>query len=120
MGRTSTVRPMAQLNPRHLDHRRALTPRDYATDPSLFGVVAAVEFRVPPGGDEISMRIAKLQHLLVCDWHDLRRRPPATVLCRRFGCSPQTISKVTTGQRWAGETILAALHYATRPSHWPT
>lgn len=105
---------MGQLNPRHLDHRRSLTPRDYATDPTLFGVTADLTFWVPPRGDAVSMQIAQLQHLDVCAWDADGRRTSAAALCRRFGFSPQTLSKVTTGQRWAGETVLAALHYAIR------
>lgn len=105
---------MGRLNPRHLDHRRSLTPRDYADDPTLFGVVANVAFHVPSEGDEVSMWIAYLQHLLVCEWTAFGRQPSATGLCRRFHFSPQTLSKVATGQRWAGETVLSALHYATR------
>lgn len=105
---------MGQLNPRHLDHRRSLTPREYATDPTLFGVAANLTFWVPPRGDAVSMQIAHLQHLDVCAWEADGRRTSAAALCRRFGFSPQTLSKVTTGQRWAGETVLAALHYAIR------
>lgn len=105
---------MGQLNPRHLDHRRSLSPREYATDPALFGVTADLTFWVPPGGDAVSMQIARLQHLDVCAWEAGGRRPSAAALCRRFGFSRQTFSKVTTGQRWAGETVLAALHYAIR------
>lgn len=105
---------MGQLNPRHLDHRRSLTPREYATNPTLFGVAADLTFWVPPRGDAVSMQIARLQHLDVCAWDAAGRRTPAAALCRRFGFSPQTLSKVTTGQRWAGETVLAALHYAIR------
>lgn len=111
---TRTVEPMGQLNPRHLDHRRSLTPKEYATDPTLFGVAADLTFWVPPGGDAVSMQIAHLQHLDVCEWEAHDRRTSAAVLCRRFGFSSQTLSKVTTGQRWAGETVLAALHYAIR------
>lgn len=110
---------MAHLNPRHLDHRRALIPSAYALDPRLFGVVTDLEFRVPPGGDVVSMRIAQLEHLVICEWEALGRRPSAAALCRRFGFSPQTLSKVTTGQRWAGETLLAALQYATRRPQTP-
>lgn len=105
---------MGQLNPRHLDHRRSLTPRDYATDPTLFGVAVDLAFWKPPDGDAVSMQIALLQHLDVCAWEADGRQPSAAALCRRFGFSPQTLSKVTSGQRWAGETVLAALHYAIR------
>lgn len=105
---------MGQLNPRHLDHRRSLTPRDYATGPTLFGVAANLTFWVPPRGDVASMQIARLQHLDMCAWDADGRRTSASALCRRFNFSPQTLSKVTTGQRWAGETVLGALHYAIR------
>jgi len=43
---------MARINARHLDHRRRLYPRDYAADPTLFGVDIEAVFRVPNGGDE--------------------------------------------------------------------
>lgn len=106
---------MTRLHPRHLDQHRHLQPRDYAEDPSLFGVDPALPFGVPPGGDEVSMRIAVEQHRLVCAWHAGGRRPTVAALGRGFGISKQTFSKTARGTRWAGETVLAALTHATRP-----
>ena len=106
---------MARLNARHLDQRRLLEPRDYCADPDLFGVDAAAVFRVPSDGDATSLHVAREQHLLLCAWN-LRRRPSAKTLATRFGASKQTISRVSRGERWAGETVLAALVFAVRPA----
>lgn len=76
-------------------------------------------FRVPPGGDELSMRIALEQHRLVCAWHGGGRRPTVAALGRRFGISKQTFSKTARGARWAGETVLAALSHATHSIQQP-
>jgi len=108
-------RRMARLNARHLDQRRQLVPRDYAAVPELFGVDPRAEFWVPAEGDEPSMRVAREQHLLLCIWN-VRRRPSADVLANRFGTSKQTISRVSRGERWAGETLFAALVFAIRCS----
>lgn len=107
-----TVRRMGRIHPRHLDQRRTLTPRDYAVDPDSFGLSEHLEFHVPPGGDEVSMRIAIVQHRLVCRWNRTGRRISAALLERRFGVKKQTISLTARGWRWAGETALAALAYA--------
>lgn len=107
---------MRRNHPRHLDRRRNLTPRDYASEPSLFGVVYDLEFIVPEQGDEVSKRVAHEQNLLVCEWERRDRQPSAARLGTRFGLSKQTLSKVTRGERWAGETGLAALTHATRSS----
>ena len=55
------------------------------------------------------MLVAAEQHRLVCDWSRIRRPSRAAVLARRYSTSPQTLSTVVTGRRWAGETLLAAL-----------
>lgn len=110
-GLVGTVCFVSRLNPRHLDHARTLTPRDYASDPTLFGVVLDLGFLVPEGGTTVSMRIAMVQHRSVCIWA-AQRKPSAAFLCRRFGFSKQTFSRVTRGERWAGETVLAALSEA--------
>ncbi len=105
---------MSRFNGRHLDQNRRLLPRDYAGDPSLFGVDEHLEFHVPKGGNKVSMLVAAEQHRLVCDWSRIRRPSSAAVLARRYGTSPQTLSTVVTGRRWAGETLLAALSDALR------
>jgi hypothetical protein len=105
-----------RVPPRHLDQRRTLTPRDYASPPDLFGVTKEARFLVPRGGDEVSMRIALEQHLLICEWEDGGRHPTAALLGRRFGINKQTLSLTARGRRWAGETVLAALVHATRRS----
>lgn len=103
---------MGRIHPRHLDQRRTLAPRDYAVDPDSFGLSEHLEFHVPPGGDPVSMRIAVVQHQLVCRWNRTGRRITAAQLERRFGVKKQTISLTARGWRWAGETALAALLHA--------
>jgi hypothetical protein len=116
--RTAPIVPVAAPSTvprvaRHLDRQRLLRPRDYAADPTLFGVDSEVSFHVPAGGDAASMHSAIEQHHLLCVWNRTRR-PSAAALGRRFGISKQTISRVNRGERWAGHTVLAALLYATR------
>jgi hypothetical protein len=105
---------VSRFNGRHLDQNRRLLPRDYAADPFLFGVDEHLEFHVPEGGNKVSMLVAAEQHRLVCDWSRIRLPSSAAVLARRYGTSPQTLSTVVTGRRWAGETLLAALSDALR------
>lgn len=100
----------------HLDRRRTLRPCDYLEDPDHFGRDGVAVFRVPPGGDAVSARIATLQHELVRDWR-WERRPTSGEIRRLFGISRQTWSRITLGQRWAGETGLAALHASWRRRH---
>lgn len=104
---------MGRIHPRHLDQRRLLEPRDYASDSESFGLTEHLEFRVPSGGDAISMQIAAVQHGLVCRWNATGRTRTAALLERRFGIKKQTMSLTAKGRRWAGETVLAALIYAT-------
>lgn len=105
-----------RVGARHLDQRRLLTPRDYFVDPSTFGLVPGAPTHIPPGGDQVSLRIARLQHGLVCQWALAGRTPTVAALCRRFEMSKQTLSLVTLGKRWAGETVLAALVHAASES----
>jgi hypothetical protein len=98
----------------HLDRQRSLLPADYAVGPHRFGQDPKLVFRVPSGGDDRSMEIARIQHQLVLAW---RRRPDApagAALARRFGFSKQTFSRAVLGQRWMGETVMAALLYGQR------
>lgn len=70
-------------------------------------------FVVPPEGDPISARIAHLQHVLVCRWRATGISGAA--IARRWGVSRQTVSRTTLGERWAGETVLAALLASRAP-----
>lgn len=108
-----TVACMGRIHPRHLDQRRLLEPRDYAVDPDSFGLSEQLEFRVPFGGDEVSMQIAMVQHSLICHWNRTGRRLSAAQLDRRFGVKKQTMSLTAKGRRWAGGTVFAALAHAT-------
>ena len=103
-----------RINGAHIDQRRLLLPASYAETPADFGVVTALRFRVPEGGDTVSMRIALELHLLVCAWFANGQRPSAAALCNRFEMSAATFSRTVRGERWAGETLLAAFSYALR------
>jgi hypothetical protein len=108
---------MAPISHNHLDGRHRLTPRDYATDPYRFGRDRTVTFQLPSGGDEPSLRVALITHVLLCHWNSNRRKPSASQLCAVFGFSKQTLSKVQAGTRWPGDTVLAALIHAAHNPH---
>lgn len=92
-----------------LDRRRTLTPRAYADDPWRFGIDQTLGFAVPPGGDATSRHLAEIQHRLICAWRQAGCRSSGAEIGRRWRFSKQTWSRTTLGQRWAGETVLAAL-----------
>jgi hypothetical protein len=98
----------------HLDRQRSLLPADYAVDPHRFGRDPTLVFQVPPGGDARSREIALIQHQLVLGWRQRPDAPSGAALARRFGFSKQTFSRAVLGQRWMGETVMAALLYAVR------
>jgi hypothetical protein len=103
----------------HIDRRRRLRPADYATDPHRFGTDPHLDFRVPAGGDDVSMKVARVQHQLVSAWRHQPGTPSGAALARGFGCSKQTFSRTVLGHRWAGETLLAALLHALDPATPP-
>lgn len=92
-----------------LDRQRLLAPRDYAADPTRFGYDTTLVFQVPLGGDQVSMRVAQVQHLLVVRWRSAGMRPSGSWLAPRFGFSKQSWSRMCTGERFAGQTALTAL-----------
>jgi hypothetical protein len=92
----------------HVDRQRSLLPRNYCRNPHAFGEEPQADFWVPPGGDEISLRIAVLQHRLVVRWVQ-GGGPSGAELGRRWQVSKQTISRTRRGERWMGELVLAAL-----------
>lgn len=101
------IGPMGRLNGRHLDAKRRLRPRDYVADPFGFGE-RDVDPVLPPGGDQVSARIALRQHRLVLEIRSRRLRPGR--ILRAFGISRSVWSDTARGHRWAGETVLAAMH----------
>lgn len=104
----------------HVDGRRQLLPRDYLADPHRFGVDPAARRVVPPSGDEVSGRIAWLQHRLACRWHQVDQRPSAAAIAQRYGLSKQVMSRSLRGERWMGETVVCALlDELTRPGSPP-
>lgn len=108
---------MARLGPRHLDSRRKLLPVSYLERPADFGRRQRPAFVLPQDGDIVSQRIAVLQHQLIFTWNERGRRPSVGELCREWRVSKQTLSRCTLGERWLGETLLAAfVQIVARPS----
>jgi hypothetical protein len=105
---------MRRLGGTHLDRQRSLLPADYAVDPHRFGRDPRLAFRVPTGGDARSMEIALIQHQLVLAWRKRPEAPTGAALARQFGFGTSTLSRAILGQRWMGETVMAALLYAVR------
>lgn len=99
---------MTHIAPGHnrLDARLALEPRAYAVVPAQFGSNPHVTFHVPPGGDDLSMQVARIQHHIVIAW---RARHPrgGRRLADEIGCSKQTVSRTLLGQRFAGQAVLS-------------
>ena len=95
----------------HIDRRRTLTPREYLIDPHRFGVGRRTPFHVPypPGGDPVSAKIARLQHELVLAWRATRPSGAGSRDARAFGISTSTWSRTVLGERWMGETVMAAV-----------
>src|SRR3712207_6028403 len=108
-GTTSTViRPGAN----HVDRRRRLRPREYLHDPHAFGRHVNASFHVPPGGDAVSAAVARVQHELLLWWRAARPRRVGSRDARAFGISSSTWSSSVLGERWMGETVMAAVLYA--------
>jgi hypothetical protein len=83
-------------------------PRDYLQDPFQFGRDATQKIFVPHDGDEVSARVARVQHLLVCRLAEAPDRHRARRVCEPFGFSKQLWSLCLSGQAWMGEAVLAA------------
>lgn len=100
---------MTKIRPGHnaLDSRLPHQPRDYLSEPHLFGSTGEVQMIMPPGGNMVALRAAEMQHLLVSIWRRLGRSQAE--LARRWDCSPQTVSDTVLGKRWAGSVLLSAM-----------
>ena len=103
-----TAEDVGRLGPRHLDSRRTLLPASYLEHPEAFGRRREVRIVLPVGGDRVSQQIALLQHRLILAWNERGRRPSAAELASSWCVSKQVISRCALGQRWLGETLLAA------------
>jgi hypothetical protein len=97
----------------HVDGRRNLQPRAYFPA-HAFGTDPRARLSVPEDGDDASARIAWLQHQLACRYRAAGSRPSGAELGRRFGFSRSVFSESLRGNRWMGETVMAALLSATR------
>lgn len=94
--------------PNHVDARRALRPRAYLP-PYAFGIDITADPSMPDGGDDASARVAWLQHQLACRYRQNGSRPSGAELGRTFGFSRSVFSESLRGNRWMGETVMAAL-----------
>lgn len=93
-----------------IDRRRGpLRPRDYCCDPFQFGEVEDANFHLPDGGRVVDLYVARLQHQLVVRWRAGGRLPSSGRFDARWGISKAVLSRTARGERWAGETVLAAL-----------
>lgn len=104
--RVVTVTGMRRIGVRHLDNRRCLRPCDYLLDPFTFGTAAA-RFVLPAGGDEVSLRVARLHHGLVVAIR--ANGVKGSWVCREWGFGRDVWSEVVAGRRWPGETVLVAM-----------
>ena len=102
--------------PRSLDRRRRLAPRDYLANPYLFGIDLRAEFVLPPDGDTESLEIARVVHQCFVAWRRNEHHVSGAELGRRFGFSRQTWSTIVQGRRWPGHTVLAAAIAALDPT----
>ena len=100
---TAVNRPGAN----HIDRRRRLTPRDYI--PHGFGVIPEAPCAVPAGGDAVSAAVARTQHELVLTYERVRQHGDSRRLARAFGVSQTVWSRCVAGERFMGETVMAAL-----------
>lgn len=94
----------------HLDRRRRLTPRDYI--PLGFGLVPEAQCRVPAGGDAVSADVARIQHELVVLYRTVREHGAGRRNARAFGVSQTVWTRCLAGERFMGETVMAALLHA--------
>jgi hypothetical protein len=106
-----TSTPVNRPGGNHVDLRRTLLPRDYLTDPEEHGDNPRARFHVPPGGDEVSLKVAQVQHALALAWR--ARRPPrsGTRDGAAFGLSSTVWNDCMRGDRWMRETVMAAVLY---------
>ena len=93
----------------HIDRRRTLRPRDYLWRPHDFGYDAHAHFRVPVGGDTVSEAVARVQHQLVIAYRAARPAGSGTRDAYSFRVSSSTWSRSMLGERWLGETVMAAV-----------
>lgn len=98
----------------HLDRQRKLIPRAYCVDPHSFGQRTGTLFHVPTAGDQICAAIAQVQHDLVLRWRAAGLDGSGSRLARQFGFSSSTWSRSLLGERWMGETVMAAALQALR------
>lgn len=103
-----TVRTMRRPGGNHLDRQRRLLPRDYLDPPEAFGLRAPQRWVLPADGNRASQQVARVEHELVMLWRS-GRRPSGAEMARRFEFSRQTWSRTMLGERWMGETVMAAL-----------
>ena len=105
---TAVNRPGAN----HVDLRRTLLPRDYLTDPHDYGDNPQARFRIPSGGDEVSVMVARAQHALALAWRARKPARSGTRDAAAFGLSATVWNDCMRGDRWMRETVMAAvLHH---------
>ena len=76
-------------------------PHDFGNDPQA-------HFRMPVG-DPVSQVVARVQHHLVIAYRAAGATGSGSRDARVFGISTSTWSRSMAGERWLGETVMAAV-----------
>jgi hypothetical protein len=104
----------------HVDLRRRLAPRDYCLNPSQYGRDPAAVFHEPAGGDAVSAAVARVQHQLLIAFHATRPAGDGSREALSLGVSTATWRRSVRGQRWMGETVMAAVLRRLLAAGWVT
>ena len=105
--RVCTARPVTATRSRSLE-RRSGVPSDYLEQGLLFGHGIEARPCMPEGGDERSLQVAWVQHVVCCALRSRQGRGAGARLGRRFRFSKQQWHLCMSGQAWMGATVLAA------------
>src|SRR3954463_3641246 len=87
-------------------------PREYLDNPHAFGRRADVRCHVPPGGDAVSAGRHVFSTNWCSFWRAARPRRVGARDARVFGITSSTWSSSVLGERWMGETVMAAVLHA--------
>jgi hypothetical protein len=96
---------------KRLDSRLTLLPRDYLTNPNLFGQDVPVTWHTPAGGNEESLGVAQVQHDLIVAVL-VKGRVPRRSVYTPFRFSESLLSDVCLGKRWMAAIVAASLIHA--------
>ncbi|GAA1970974.1 hypothetical protein GCM10009798_34690 [Nocardioides panacihumi] len=87
---------------------RKLMPRDYATDPLVFGRLEALSWVLPEDGTEADLRIAQAQHDIAWTIYASGQRGLVAAITYRGRFSVKTWSDYSLGKSWMSRQAYAA------------